>query len=240
MKNVIVLLLMMMSILVSSCTNKEQEQLINKQKAQIEGFELKVKQLENQYKESAETIENLKAEIQKYQTNPAKLMAEADKAFAEKDTLKLKNLYKELHDYHIESPETVKAEKLLTNLRNEYLKIQKAREAKERAEAAAEERRNPHTPGGLAKKAAKGGTIIGVWQMSVGVCVTIIERNGRFYMYNLYTQSSSIGDPDRLLLLGDGVYRYAEEETGETFVARPDGLYAYAYGSLSSVWMPVW
>jgi len=234
-------------LLCASCANSELERTIRLQKSKLEGFEMKLNSLEYKLQLSKDTITALRNELYHYQLDPAKLFSQANESYVSKDTTLLVSIFDELAKYHKEREETKKVKKMVEALRAEYQAKEKARLAKEKAQQLAEERRrileeqkHPHTASGLAKKAAHGSTIVGIWQMSPDACVTIIKRKGSYYMYILFPYISSIDSPDRLLSLGNGTYKYAEEETGETFVVRPDGLYAYAYGVLSNVWSPIW
>lgn len=80
-----------------------------------------------------------------------------------------------------------------------------------------------------------GADIVGMWQFIGPSSLIIYQKNNTYYMVT--EDNGKFSAPDKLIKLtyrGYPSYKYVED-TGEIFSVRPDGLYGYADGDLSSV-----
>ena len=74
-----------------------------------------------------------------------------------------------------------------------------------------------------------------MWQFIGPSSLIIYQKNNTYYMVT--EDNGKFSAPDKLIKLtyrGYPSYKYVED-TGEIFSVRPDGLYGYADGDLSSV-----
>lgn len=206
--------------------------MIETKEKEIQELNNKLSTLERNLTNKTDSIRDLKKIIEKYETDPSALKAKAEEAYKNREKSRLENILNELKRYHPDNVCVQQVEALLTKYEKELLAEQKEAERK----AAEEERRNPHTAKGLAKKAARGGWILGIWNTGYGQFTSIVVRNGSYYMCDLNPVASEIYNEQRLRLIGEGTYKPVDEDDDAIYVVTPEGLAAYMYGTLASFW----
>ncbi len=236
----------MICYLGSSCSDKDKYiPIIEEKEKQVTEITIKYQNLVNTVSQLRDSLTSLTTEVEKYQTDPSLLIAKANNAYKDKDKETLADIQAELMKYHPQSEEIKQVEVLYNKLLKEEeaekiaeeRRIAAEKKAEERRQAA-EERKNPHTALGLAKKAARGGWVVGVWQMGYGHYTSIVSRNGVYYMCDLTPSVSSIDSEMRLRMVGDGTYKaYNEEDDDAIYVVTPEGLAAYQYGTQTGFWV---
>ena len=79
-------------------------------------------------------------------------------------------------------------------------------------------------------------TVIGKWSMAGGAITVIYKKEAAYYIVDQYSKDD-YSDPQKLIRLtvsGRVAFKYIED-TGETFVVMPDGLYGYMEGDLAAI-----
>jgi len=218
----------------SSCSDREKYVDIIEAKArEINDYKARLKKQESVISQVRDSVSMLVAEINKFKKDPILLKNQAEEAYKNQETAKVGEILTELLQYHAQSKEIKQVEML----HNTLLKKEEAERKAEQRRLAAEELKNPHTAKGLAKKAAKGGWVVGIWQKEDDLYATIVYRYGAYYLYELTPSASSIGGEMKLKQVEKGKYRaYDEKEDDRIYVVTEEGLETYRYDTRTAMW----
>lgn len=231
---------------ISCISQSEHDKALAEKETEINTCLSNITKSEKFIRQLTDSIKKINAELENYRTNPSSVFAQAQNAYSIKDRDAVLKSLSMIQKYHPESEYLSKTQALLTKLEKELEAIRIAEEKRIEAErkaeerrAAEEERRNPHTPKGLAKKAARGGWVLGIWRLGSGNYTTIVNRNGTFYMCDMFPSNSDIYDEQKLRQVGDGMYQCVDDEDDTIYIVAPNGLAAYNYGTQVAFWEPL-
>lgn len=229
------LFLLALTLCCSACVSKtDYNSMVEAKDAEIQDLNSKLWSVNSALSYVRDSVKELKGIIEKFETDPSSLKAQAEEAYMAKDKNRLEYILDEIKRYHPDSECVQQVESILSKYEKELIAEQKEQERK----AAEEERRNPHTAKGLAKKAARGGWVLGIWSTGYGHYTTIVVRNGSYYMCDLNPSDSDIYNEQRLRLVGEGTYKPVDDDDDAIYVVSPEGMAAYMYGTLASFWEP--
>ncbi len=218
----------------SACSNKEKYiEVVEAKAREITDYKARLQQKDKVISVVRDSVKMLEMELNKYKKDPVLLKEQAEEAYKNQETEKVGEILTELLQYHAQSKEIKQVEML----HNTLLKKEEAERKAEQRRLAAEELKNPRTAKGLAKKAAKGGWVVGVWQKEEDRYVTIVYRYGSYFLYELTPSASLIDGEMKLKLVEKGKYKAHDgKDDGTVYVVTEEGLETHRYDTRTAVW----
>ena len=80
--------------------------------------------------------------------------------------------------------------------------------------------------------------LFGVWQMMPQAYVTLYQQNGSYYMQDIYMDTYTYGNKERMIKLSSSRFRF-NDDTGEEFEIANGMMNGYSFGDLACQWRQV-